>query len=153
MAAIGGGGFCAAFAGVLLVRATGFDPASSNSNLLMWYSPLIWWAGPLLGYLLNRRARSTVACYTWLAGALLLGFLALDLFWTNHSWERTLVDLFPLWHGEHSPDDELGLYQLFFIWPAINSFAYSLGASIPLLFGRRFDNEHSIENPPNDSRQ
>jgi len=136
MAAIGGGGFCAAFAGVLLLRAIGFNPASSNSNILMWYSPLIWWAGPLLGYLMNRRTRSTVACYTWVPGALLLGFLALDLFWTNHSWERTLVDLFPLWHGEHSPDDELGLYQLFFIWPAINSFTYSLGAGIPLVFER-----------------
>jgi hypothetical protein len=142
MAAIGGGGFCAAFAGVLLLRATGFDPASGNSDLLMWYSPLIWWAGPLLGYFMNRRARSPIACYTWLVGALLLGFLALDLFWTNHSWERTLIDLFPLRAGEHGPDDALGLYQLFFIWPAINSFAYSIGASIPVIFERRSHHEH-----------
>jgi hypothetical protein len=34
MAALLGCGLCADFAGVLLVRATGFDPASSNSNLL-----------------------------------------------------------------------------------------------------------------------
>jgi hypothetical protein len=153
MAAIGGGGFCAAFAGVLLVRAIGFHSASSNSNLLMWYSPLIWWAGPLLGYLSNRRTRSTAGCYAWVPGTFLLGFLALDLFWTNHSWDRTLVDLFPLRHGQHCPDDELGLYQLFFIWPAINSFAYSLGASIPLVFGRRIDDGHSIANPPSDSRR
>jgi len=143
VAAMFGGGFCAAFAGVLLARFTGLDSASSNSNLVMWYSPLIWWAGLLLGFILNRRARSSVACYTWLAGALVLAFLATDLYWATRSWSHVRADVFPLWRSEHSPEDELGLLQLFFVWPAINSFAYALGASIPLLFGRSTQHEHS----------
>jgi hypothetical protein len=143
MVAMFGGGFCAAFTGVLIVRATGFDPAISNSNLLMWYSPLIWWAGLLLGLILNWRARSATACWTWLAGAILLGFLATDIYWATRSWPHTRADIFPLWHAENSPEDQLGLIQLFFVWPAINSFAYSLGASIPLLFGESVHKKHS----------
>lgn len=134
LAAIVGCGYYAAFTGVVIVRATGFDPAS---NLLMWYSPTIWWAGLLLGFVLNWRARNYGACTTWLSGILLLGLLAADFFWVTRSWDRTRADIFPLWQGEHSPDDELGIIQLFFVWPAINSFAYSLGASIPLLLGAK----------------
>ena len=132
--AIVGCGYCAAFTGAAIVRATGFDPAS---NLLMWYSPTIWWAGLLLGFILNWRARGYAACTTWLSGVLLLGLLAADFFWVTRSWDRTRADIFPLWQGEHSPDDELGIIQLFFVWPAINSFAYSLGASVPFLFGQK----------------
>jgi hypothetical protein len=143
MVAMFGGGFCAAFTGVLIVRATGFDPAISNSNLLMWYSPLIWWAGLLFGAVLNWRPRRSVPCWTWLAGALVLGFLAMDIFWATRSWAHTRADIFPLWHAENSPEDQLGLIQLFFVWPAVNSFAYSLGASIPLLFGDSFHQKHS----------
>jgi hypothetical protein len=137
MIAMFGGGFCAAFTGVLIARATGFDPATSNSNLLMWYSPLIWWAGLLLGFRLNWRARESRACWTWLSGALLLAFLAADLYWATRSWDHTRADIFPLWHAENSPEDQLGLIQLFFVWPAVNSFAYSLGAALPLVFGDR----------------
>jgi hypothetical protein len=135
MAALLGCGFCAAFAGVLLVRAIGFDPASSNSNLLMWYSPVIWWAGLLLGFITNWRSRSSVACLTWLSGVLLLSLLMADFYWVTRNWDRTWADIFPLLQGERSADDALGINQLFFVWPAMNSFAYSLGASIPLLLG------------------
>ena len=103
----------------------------------MWYSPTIWWAGLLLGFILNWRARGYAACTTWLSGVLLLGLLAADFFWVTRSWDRTRADIFPLWQGEHSPDDELGIIQLFLVWPAINSFAYSLGASVPFLFGQK----------------
>jgi hypothetical protein len=143
MAALLGCGLCAAFTGVLLVRATGFDPASSNSNLLMWYSPLIWWAGLLLGLITNWRSRSFVACLTWLSGALLLALLTADFFWVTRSWDRTMSDIFPLLRGEASPDDALRVNQLFFVWPAMNSFAYSLGASIPLLLGSTSAREHT----------
>ena len=96
--AIVGCGYCAAFTGAVIVRATGFDPAS---NLLMWYSPTIWWAGLLLGLILNWRARGYAACTTWISGILLLGLLASDFFWVTRSWDRTRADLFPLWQGEH----------------------------------------------------
>jgi hypothetical protein len=143
MAALLGCGLCADFAGVLLVRATGFDPASGNSNLLMWYSPFIWWAGLLLGLVVNWRSRSSVACLAWLSGALLLALLMADFFWVTRSWDRTITDIFPLLQGERSPDDVLGVNQLFFVWPAMNSFAYSLGASIPLLLGSTRASEQS----------
>jgi hypothetical protein len=135
--AIVGCGYCAAFTGAVIIRATGFDPASSNTNLLMWYSPAVWWAGLFLGFVLNWRKRDYAACMTWLSGILLLSLLASDLFWVTRSWDQTRADIFPLWRGEHSPDDELGIIQLFFVWPAINSIAYSLGASIPLLLGTK----------------
>jgi hypothetical protein len=144
MTALLGCGLCADFAGVLLVRTTGFDPASSNSNLLMWYSPFIWWAGLLLGLIANWRSRSSVACLTWLSGALLLALLMADFYWITRSWDRTMMDIFPLLHGESSPDDVLGVNQIFFVWPAMNSFAYSLGASIPLLLG----DPRARERPP-----
>ena len=111
MAALLGCGLCADFAGVLLVRATGFDPASGNSNLLMWYSPFIWWAGLLLGLIVNWRSRDSVACLTWLSGALLLALLMADFFWVTRSWDRTMADVFPLLQGERSPDDALGVNQ------------------------------------------
>jgi hypothetical protein len=135
--AIVGCGYCAAFTGTVIMRATGTEPASSNANLLMWYSPTVWWSGLLLGFVLNWRVRSYAACMRWLSGILLLGLLAADFYWVTRSWERTRVDIFPIWQGEHSPDDELGVIQLFFVWPAINSFAYSFGASIPLLLGAK----------------
>jgi hypothetical protein len=77
---------------------------------------------------------------TWISGILLLGLLAADFYWVTRSWERTRLDLFPLWQGEHSPDDELGIVQLLFVWPAINSFAYSFGAGIPFLLGAKDGN-------------
>jgi hypothetical protein len=129
-----GCGFCAAYAGVLLVRATGFDPAAHNSNLFMWYSPLIWWAGLLFGFIAHRRNGGSAACFTWVSGVLLLGLLMAVFFWTTLSWDRTVADIFPLGQAEGSPDDQLGVTQLFFVWPAVNSFAYSIGATLSLLF-------------------
>jgi hypothetical protein len=109
----------------------------------MWYSPFIWWAGLLLGLIVNWRSRGTVACLTWLSGALLLALLMADFFWITRSWDRTMADIFPLLQAERSPDDALGVNQLFFVWPAMNSFAYSLGASIPLLLGSTRASEHT----------
>ena len=135
IAAMLGSGFCAAFAAVLIARAVGLDPASSNSNLCLWYSPLIWCSGLLLGVIVNWRVRDSAACMTWVSGAALLGLLMADLLLATGDWDRMAADIFPLSQAESSPDDVLGVTQLFFVWPAINSFAYSLGASIPLLFG------------------
>ena len=63
-------------------------------------------------------ASGYAACTTWLSGVLLLSLLAADFFWVTRSWDRTRADIFPLWQGEHSPDDELGIIQPFFVWPA-----------------------------------
>jgi hypothetical protein len=135
VAALLGCGWCAAYAGVLLARAMGFDPASHDSNLFMWYSPLIWWAGLVFGFVASWRSRNAVACFTWLSGAVLLGLLLADLFWATLSWERAIMAVFPLRHGESSPDDQLGFAQLFVVWPALNSLTYSIGATLALLFG------------------
>jgi hypothetical protein len=125
-----GGGFCACFLHLLLMRTAA---RSADPNLFLWYSPLSWWPGLLLGFAMNRRARNSSGCFVWLSGGLLLVALALILFWANQSWDHTISDLFPLSSAEHSPDDELGLCQLFFVWPAVNAVAYSLGASLAAL--------------------
>jgi hypothetical protein len=139
LSAMLGGGFCACFLHLLLMR-TGL--LASDPNLLLWYSPLTWWPGLLLGFAAGRRERNSHAGLVWLSGALTLGALTVILFWTNHNWERTLADLFPLSTADHSPDDELGLCQLFFVWPAVNAFAYSLGASLASLLAARHRQRH-----------
>lgn len=93
--------------------------------------------------IVNWRSRDSVACLTWLSGAVLLTLLMADFFWVTRSWDRTMADVFPLLQGERSPDDALGVNQLFFVWPAMNSLAYSLGASIPLLLGSTKAREHT----------
>ena len=104
-----------------------------------WYGPFVWWPGLLLGFFVNRRVLQRAACFVWLAGLvwLAVGILSVATSWrpVGMPWTTYAGDeLFPLQQGACTTNECLRV--LFCTWPAVNSVAYSIGATFAFLFQR-----------------
>ena len=110
------------------------------------YSPIIWGSGIMLGFLVNRKTRSTSACWVGVVGILLL-VLSIGYFHkgyessvyaktqTNNSyWTYTNNQLFTLDLRKCGGGECLG--ELFFTTPVVSSIGYSIGALLGLRLAR-----------------
>jgi hypothetical protein len=127
------------------LRAIRLDGLISRLNFDAWYEPLVWGPGLLFGFFVNRRTLQRAACFVWFSGLLWLawGILSIASGWRPDGvspMTEVRIELFPRKQGECGMTECLGL--LFYVWPAVNSVAYSIGASIALLSKpRRIDAE------------
>lgn len=100
-----------------------------------WYLPTHWWPGLVLGFLLNRRYLHRAACLTWVSGLVWLAYGIPNVQPQTINWAEVRLALFPLDKNDCSMSE--CLYVLLFTWPALNAAAYSLGAFLGLICGRR----------------
>ena len=104
-----------------------------------WYGPFVWWPGLALGLFVNRRTLHRAACFVWIPG---LVWLDCGIINTSRGWHpvgispmaKVRIELFPLKQGECGMTECLGV--MFYTWPALNSVAYSIGATMALVFNR-----------------
>jgi hypothetical protein len=133
---------CSVLCGILVqvvLTAVGEGGLPRQANFDAWYWPFIWGPALVLGLLVNRRTLQRAACFVWFPGLLWLasGILRIATGWHPDGvspMTEVRIELFPRKQGECGMTECLGV--LFYVWPAINSVAYSIGAAIALLSRR-----------------
>jgi hypothetical protein len=114
-------------------------------------NPVVWFPGFALGFFLNRKGSNRSACWVWLIG---LAWLAYAIWDSVHSYDarwyqgctasQNVVNAFFILNSRKCGGGESTLAGLFFTLPAISSVAYSIGAWLGLLSGKRLGKRGTI---------
>lgn len=124
-----------------LLMATGIWHTWGGNDV--WYSWTVWICGLVLGIAANTLMGQRIACFAWLAGAIwIVCWITLAVAGSHGSADLTAViqNMFPTGPCRNT----IGGFCLFFAIvtiPAMNSFSYSIGATLGLALNRFWPRE------------
>lgn len=103
-------------------------------------SPFLWGPGAVLGFLVNKTARSRLACWVWLPGVvwvvnpILASIRDYDPRYSQGCTPtQNMLNEFFILNSHRCGGASTVLTGLFFVLPALNAIAYSIGAAVALI--------------------